>query len=99
VTRTVCVKVLITKAYLVYAMGAIAIKVSTHAKGERRMKVSIDRDGCISCGLCISLCPDVFYMADDNRAMPSKDLVPDELKDCVAEAADSCPVSVIHTEE
>ena len=47
------------------------------------MKVFIDRSGCISCGLCAETCPEVFHMADDG----------------LAEAADSCPVSVIHIEE
>jgi len=61
------------------------------------MKVTIDRDGCISCGLCTNICPEVFYMADDGIAAVSKDIVPDDLKESVAEAAESCPVSVIHT--
>ena len=32
------------------------------------MKVMIDRDGCISCGLCAGTCPEVFQMADDGLA-------------------------------
>ncbi len=63
------------------------------------MKVTIDRDGCISCGVCISLSPFVFFMAEDEKADVSKGIVPDELKDSVLDAEDSCPVSVIHTGE
>ncbi|HML49518.1 MAG TPA: ferredoxin, partial [Clostridia bacterium] len=33
------------------------------------MKAEIDRDGCIECGLCASICPEVFRMADDGLAM------------------------------
>ena len=29
------------------------------------MKADIDRDGCISCGLCASICSGVFRMGDD----------------------------------
>ena len=32
------------------------------------MKATIEREGCISCGLCAETCPAVFYIADDGRA-------------------------------
>ncbi|MGI5877833.1 MAG: ferredoxin, partial [Christensenellales bacterium] len=32
-------------------------------KGAMTMKAYIDRDGCISCGLCAETCPAVFRMA------------------------------------
>jgi ferredoxin len=59
------------------------------------MKAAIDRDGCISCGLCAETCPDVFRMADDGKAEVVVDEVPDDLRDSAEEAADGCPVSVI----
>lgn len=62
------------------------------------MKVMIDRSGCIGCGLCAQTCPEVFRMADDGLAevyaAPTQDTA-----GAAAEAAGSCPVSVIHTEE
>lgn len=62
------------------------------------MQVKIDRDGCISCGLCAGSCPDVFRIADDGLAevyhQPS-----DGVQEAGAkEAADGCPVSVISCE-
>ncbi len=58
------------------------------------MQASIDREGCISCGLCPSICPEVFRMAEDGRAEvyanPS-----DAVADLVREAVESCPVQVI----
>ncbi len=63
------------------------------------MKVSIDRDGCTSCGLCISLCPNVFHMGDDNKAVVTTDIVQEEFRNCATESAESCPVSVIHVTE
>ena len=45
------------------------------------MKASIDRDGCISCGLCASTCPEVFRMADDGLAEVYVDEVPEDVED------------------
>ena len=62
------------------------------------MKATIDREGCISCGLCASICPDVFRMSDDGRAEVCADPVPESAEDAAAEARDNCPVSVITVE-
>lgn len=59
------------------------------------MKASIDRDGCISCGLCPDVCPEVFRMADDGKAEVIVDEVPAGAEGQAEEAADGCPVSVI----
>ncbi len=51
-------------------------------------------DGCISCGLCVNTCPEVFQMNDEGvsevYAQPTA-----ENEDTAREAADGCPVSVI----
>ena len=62
------------------------------------MKATIDIEGCISCGLCASTCPEVFRMADDGRAEVCVDPVPESAEDTAAEARDNCPVSVITLE-
>ncbi|MGI6753212.1 MAG: ferredoxin [Eubacteriales bacterium] len=62
------------------------------------MKASIDREGCIACGLCAEICPEVFRMADDGLAEVYVDTVPKEAEDSAVEAQDSCPVSVIKVE-
>lgn len=67
-------------------------------KGDHIMKASIDRDGCIGCGLCADTCPEVFRMADDGLAEAYVDTVPSEVEDSAVEAQDSCPVSVITVE-
>jgi ferredoxin len=54
-------------------------------------KIKIDREKCIGCGLCPSLCPKTFEM-DDNKAKVKKQ--PDKIT-CEKEAADSCPVEAI----
>jgi ferredoxin len=62
------------------------------------MKAVIDRDGCISCGLCAETCPEVFRMADDGLAEVYVDEIPEEEEDAAAEAAEDCPVNVISVE-
>ena len=62
------------------------------------MKVTIDRSGCIGCGLCAETCPEVFRMSDDGKAEVYAQ--PEEgSRNGAAEAAANCPVSVIQAEE
>jgi len=59
------------------------------------MKATIDRPGCIACGLCPDTCPEVFRMADDGFAEVYVDEVPSGREDAAQEAEAGCPVSVI----
>ncbi len=74
------------------------------------VKVKIEpRDNCISDGVCIALCPDVFEWGEDGKSAIAEKYrvggnigegeVPDELFDCVKQAADSCPVQIIIVEK
>lgn len=53
-------------------------------------------EGCIACGLCESICPDVFTVLETSVADNSK--VPSNEDEC-REASEACPVSVIQIEE
>uniref|UniRef100_A0A7C1PBU3 Ferredoxin n=1 Tax=Thermofilum pendens TaxID=2269 RepID=A0A7C1PBU3_THEPE len=75
-----------------------------------KFKVTIDRDQCISDMACVSLCPEVFEMnEEDGKSQivvkyrtgsdPGEGVVPGELEDCVKSAAEACPVSIIHVEK
>ena len=61
------------------------------------MKAVVD-SGCISCGLCVSTCPEVFRMNDDGMAEGYADITP-ATQSSAEEARDSCPVSVISIED
>ncbi|MEL7625051.1 MAG: ferredoxin [Clostridiales bacterium] len=62
------------------------------------MKAVIDRDGCISCGLCYDTCPEVFRVGDDGLAEVWGEVKEDNY-DLAKEAEEGCPVSVITIEE
>lgn len=62
------------------------------------MKAYVDKDECISCGLCESLCPEVFEMDDDGKAVAIDEELDDEKLECANEAAAECPTEAITVE-
>lgn len=50
-------------------------------------------EGCIACGLCVEICPEVFEMDDLATVIPGVNYSDYETQ--VIEAAESCPVEVI----
>ena len=55
--------------------------------------VWVDRDECISCGLCVSLLPEVFRFEGGKSEAYNPAGAPEEkLQECV----DGCPVGAIH---
>lgn len=51
-------------------------------------------DGCISCGACVTTCPEVFSFDEDGLAEACGE-VASEYEEAAKEARDDCPVSVI----
>ena len=58
-----------------------------------KFKIVHDREKCISCGACASICPDNWEIADDGKSKPKKTLL--DSIGCNQDAADACPVSCI----
>jgi ferredoxin len=53
--------------------------------------VKINKEKCIGCGLCSSICGEVFEIGRDGKAkVKAQKKIP-----CVKEAIDSCPVNAI----
>lgn len=61
------------------------------------MKATIT-DACVSCGLCVDICPDVFEMGDE-YAQVKVDQIPEKFEKDVQQAADECPTSAIVIEQ
>ena len=58
------------------------------------MKAVVNKEGCISCGLCVSTCPEVFVFDEDGVAEANGKI--DESNIASAESArSSCPAAVI----
>lgn len=53
-------------------------------------------EGCIACGNCEGICPEVFYVTDEAHVKEDVDF--NEFEDGIQEAAESCPVDVIKFE-
>ena len=52
--------------------------------------IKIDKKTCIGCGLCASICEEVFEMKDGKAKIKAQKKLP-----CVKEAINSCPVNAI----
>lgn len=57
----------------------------------------IDRNTCIGCGLCVTLCPQVFKLGEDGKAEVINQSA--DTPSNIQNAIDSCPVGVIKWEE
>jgi ferredoxin len=62
------------------------------------MKVRVDPELCTGDEICTQVCSEIFEMQGD-KAVAKIDEVPENLKGCVKEAADSCPSEAIIVEE
>jgi ferredoxin len=62
------------------------------------MRVTVDEETCIGCGLCEETCPEVFEINDD-KVRVKVDEVPEEVVKTCKEAVENCPVEAIEVEE
>ncbi|HPZ08947.1 MAG TPA: ferredoxin [Candidatus Eremiobacteraeota bacterium] len=61
------------------------------------MIAKIDSDICIGCGLCESICPEVYRMEED-KAVVYVTVVPADAEEACKKASDECPVTAITIE-
>lgn len=62
------------------------------------MKAKVDEETCVGCGLCPSICEDVFQLGDDGKAHAIVGTVPSSSEDAAKDAESSCPVDAIECE-
>lgn len=85
------------EVYSLEVLAKIVLLKYNTIKGEYRMEVKVDQELCISCGLCVSQCPDIFVWNARDKAEATTTDVKSELEDCVQDAADGCPTDAIET--
>lgn len=76
-----------------------------------KYKVAVNKETCIACGVCYSLCPQVFEAGEGGKSVivaqyrtsddPSKSegVIEEDLYDCVETARTSCPTASITVEK
>ena len=63
------------------------------------MKVFVDPDICLGCGICEGIAPDVFTLGAEPYATVQINPVPANLEADVRDAAEQCPEEAITIEE
>lgn len=68
-------------------------------------KIILEKEKCIGCGSCTTLCPEYFEMEDDGKShiknsnkdskTGNEELEVEKIK-CAESAAEACPVECIH---
>lgn len=63
------------------------------------MAPKVDKNLCIGCGTCVSLCPDVFAMGEDNKSQVKEGADFGKNKECIEQSVISCPSQAISLEK
>jgi len=74
------------------------LKTYLRLKEDGFMRGHVDKDACIGCGLCESICPEVFSMEDDGKAVAADKEISDDVMDSARDAEEQCPVEAIRIE-
>lgn len=59
------------------------------------MKLKVNKEKCISCGMCVSICDSVFDFDDDSKAKVIVDEIPEENINEANTAKEGCPGEAI----
>lgn len=59
--------------------------------------IKVNLEDCIGCGVCMQVCPNVFNLDEYNgKALLVSEDAPEDEKESVKEAIDSCPIGCIN---
>jgi ferredoxin len=59
------------------------------------MSYRVNKEKCIGCGYCTSVCPDVFELGEDGKSKVKENADFEKNEDCLKEAKEGCPVGAI----
>ena len=74
------------------------INMYNKKEGEFNMRANVDQETCIGCGVCPSVCEEVFQLGDDGKAHVIGEEVPANCENQAKDAEDACPVDAISCE-
>jgi ferredoxin len=63
------------------------------------MRVRVDPDACEANAVCMGIAPTVFEVDDDDKLHILMEEIPEDLRDSVRRAVDSCPKRALYLSE
>ncbi|MGE4554791.1 MAG: ferredoxin [Candidatus Paceibacterota bacterium] len=60
----------------------------------KKIKVFIDEELCVGCGMCASLCPEVFEIKE-GKSHVKEGVSLEKNENCIEKAIENCPVEAI----
>ncbi len=57
--------------------------------------VKVDKNLCIGCGTCVSVCPEVFELDKDGKSKLKEKADLQKNEACIKDSIDQCPVDAI----
>lgn len=62
-------------------------------------KLRVNSDACIRCGACVGMLPEIFKFGEDDVAEVITEEIPEDKKEDVIDAIESCPTGAINYAE
>ena len=59
------------------------------------MKIKVNKEKCLICGMCTSICEEVFEFSDEGDIKVNNEKITEDNKEEVKEAKENCPVGAI----
>ena len=58
------------------------------------LKIEVNKENCIGCGLCVSICPEVFAIDENGKSEVLEGNI-EKFKNAIDDSIRSCPVNAI----
>jgi len=66
---------------------------------NKKMKIKINKDKCLGCGMCVSLAPEIFQLDEQGKSSLKANAQIEKNRDSIKQTAENCPASAIEIEE